>query len=147
MTFDQLDPSAHAPWTSTMLVTPRLRSCGSVAPVAVPATISATATSPVDRLLNGFQRVIVLLLRFCRRLMPRSASRLGDLPFPLLNEREQVAVDDVRMRRGEPVRETGIIEFRGSLDQLGRLARRNVDRHDLIVLAVHEQRRDVELFQ
>src|SRR5262245_2876259 len=63
ITFDQLDPSAHAPWTSTMLVTPRFWLCCSVAPVAVPPISSAAATSAVDRLLNGFQRVIFVLLK------------------------------------------------------------------------------------
>ena len=37
---------------------------------------------------------------------------LRDLPFALLAEREQVAVDEVGMRGGEAVRQTRIVDFR-----------------------------------
>src|SRR5262245_432782 len=99
-----------------MLVTPRLCFC-SVAPVAVAATSSATATTAVDRLLNGFQRVISFL-RFCWRLMPCSW-RLRDLPFAVLDKREQVAVDEIGMRGGQAMRQARIVDFDSTFDQLG----------------------------
>ena len=43
---------------------------------------------------------------------------LRDLPFPLLDEREQVAVDDVGVRGGEAVREARIVDLHRPLDQL-----------------------------
>jgi len=42
---------------------------------------------------------------------------LRDLPFALLTEREQVAVDEVGMRGGEAVREARIVDFNGPFDQ------------------------------
>ena len=44
---------------------------------------------------------------------------LRDLPFALLTEREQVAVDEVGMRGGEAVRQARVVDFHGPLDQLG----------------------------
>ena len=48
----------------------------------------------------------------------RASSGLRDLPFALLDEREQVAVDEVGMRTGESMRQAGIVDFRSPLDQL-----------------------------
>ena len=62
-------------------------------------------------------------------------------------ERKQIRVDLVLVRRAHAVRQARIVDFDGPLDEPGRLPRRNVDRHDLIVLAVHEQSRDIELLQ
>src|SRR5262245_62671773 len=123
-----------------MLVTPRFWFCCSVASVAVAAISTATATIAVDRLLNDFQRVIVFLLQFwwCG---------LRDLSFALLNEREQVPVDEIGMRGGQSVREARIVDFARAFDQLCRLFPRILDGNDLVVLAVHDQRRDVELLE
>ena len=66
-------------------------------------------------------------LRGCRRVEkagflpvalspPMPDSR--DLPFALLAEREQVAVDELGMRGGEAVRQARIVDFHGPLDQL-----------------------------
>src|SRR5262245_40701538 len=75
------------------------------------------------------------------------SSRLGDLPLALLDELEQVAVDDIGMRRDQTVRQSGVVDFRRAPDQLSRLLRRVLDRHDLIVLAVHDQGRDIDLLE
>ena len=48
----------------------------------------------------------------------RASSGLRDLPFALLDEREQVAVDEVGMRTGESMRQAGIVDFGSPLDQL-----------------------------
>jgi hypothetical protein len=66
--------------------------------------------------VNGFQRVIspsILLTHEASRQHLRSLSRvaegtnasrgLRDLPFALLDEREQIAVDEIRMRGGQTV--------------------------------------------
>src|SRR6266850_1804193 len=47
---------------------------------------------------------------------PWCASR--DLPLALLEEREQVAIDDVGVRGGEAVRQARVVDFHGALDQL-----------------------------
>ena len=59
ITFDQLEPSAHAPWTSMMLLTPRFWSFCCVAPVDVAVISSATATTVTDRPVN-LERVIFI---------------------------------------------------------------------------------------
>jgi hypothetical protein len=43
---------------------------------------------------------------------------LRDLPSAVLDEREQVAVDEVRMRGGEAMRQARIVDFDSPLDQL-----------------------------
>src|SRR5687768_14612207 len=40
--------------------------------------------------------------------------RSGDIPFVLLAEREQVAVDEIRMRGGEAVWQARIVDLHGS---------------------------------
>ena len=80
--------------------------------VAVAEISSATATSAVDRLLNGFQRVIVLLFQFLR-------CGLGDLSLALLDECEQVPVDEVGVRGDQAVREPRVVDFDRALDQPG----------------------------
>src|SRR6516165_707883 len=64
-----------------------------------------------------------------------------------LDEREQVGVDPILMRRREAVRRTGVVDLHSSLDQLGRLPRRVLNGNDLVIFAVHDQCRDVEFFE
>ncbi len=64
-----------------------------------------------------------------------------------LDEREQVLVDLVLVRRAHAVRRALVDLQRRALDDLGREQRRGADRHDLIVVAVQDQRRHVELLQ
>ena len=81
------------------------------------------------RLLSdiGFGRYGHVLCPFDRRVLGRGRIRpmalsldadLRDLPFALLDEREQVAVDDVGVRGGEAVREARIVDLHDPLDQL-----------------------------
>src|ERR1044072_944399 len=49
----------------------------------------------------------------------------------VLEKCEQVVVDPILKRGGEPVRRARVIDFPGTLDQPGRLFRGVLDRHDL----------------
>src|SRR6185436_5472250 len=110
-----------------MLVTPRLGLLCSVAPVGTVATSSETVTTAADRPLNVSERVI--FISWSRELLSlddgdtscwqsRFRVDLRDLPLVLLNEREQIAVDDLGVRGGETVRETRIVDLHSPLDQL-----------------------------
>src|SRR5262249_40996382 len=63
------------------------------------------------------------------------------------DEREQVGVDPFLVRRRQAMRRTGIVDFLGALDELGRFLRRVLDRNDLVVLSVQNQSRDIELLE
>ncbi len=64
-----------------------------------------------------------------------------------LEEGEQVGVDLVLMRGGDAVRRSGIVDVLGALDQPGRLDGGILDRNDLVVLPVQDERRHIELLQ
>ena len=61
-----------------------------------------------------------------------------------LDEREQILVDLVLVRRAHAVRRALVDLQRRVLDDLGREQGRGADRHDLVVVAVQDQRRHVE---
>jgi len=60
ITFAQLDPSAHAPCTSRMLVAPRPGFFCSLAPVVVVAASNAIATAAANRPPNFFERLMFI---------------------------------------------------------------------------------------
>src|SRR5258708_6698173 len=89
---------------------------------------------------------------------PRQACKLGDLPRTLrsgcfasrsdrLQKCQQVGVNPLTMCRGETVWQSGIVDLFGSLNEFGRLLRRIIDRHDLIVLTVHDQGGHIEFLE
>ena len=59
-------------------------------------------------------------------------------------EGQQVSVDLILMRGSEAVRRARIVDFLRALDESGRFHRRVLDGNDLVVLAVHDQGRDIE---
>src|SRR2546426_190201 len=95
----------------------------------------------VTRQLLGDRRSRRSRLKLSMSLMFVSVS--GASP----DEAEQVGVDDLRIRRGHAVRKLRIGLQRALLQELDRQARAVVDRDDLIVLAVHDQRGDVDRLQ
>ena len=62
-------------------------------------------------------------------------------------EREQVGIDLILMRRRDAVRRARIVDFLGSLDEPCRLYRRVFDGNDLVVLTVQDQGGDIELLE
>lgn len=80
------------------------------------------------------------------------STRIGIRSLPAVKQRfrlsfdegEKVGVDLILMRGRETVRRTRIIDDLGALDQPRRLHRRVLDRNDLVILAVQDQRRYVE---
>ncbi len=62
-------------------------------------------------------------------------------------EGEQVGVDLVLMCGGDAVRRAGIVDVLGALDQPGGLDGGILDRNDLVILPVQDERRHVELLQ
>nr|GEU28259.1 hypothetical protein [Tanacetum cinerariifolium] len=64
-----------------------------------------------------------------------------------LQEGQQVGVELVLVGGGQAVRRAFVHHQLGVLQQLGRGAARRVDRHDLVVVAVHHQHRHVDFFQ
>src|SRR5437763_9868226 len=71
--------------------------------------------------------------RLCTALRSDSSS---------LDEGQQVGIHDLSMRRAHAMREFLIDLERAILEQLGRERRRIGYRHDLVVVAVHDERRD-----
>src|SRR4029450_10329549 len=63
------------------------------------------------------------------------------------DEGQQVLVDLLVVRRGHAMGQPGIDLEPGALDQLGREQRGVGDRNDLVVVAVHDQRRDVDALE
>ena len=64
-----------------------------------------------------------------------------------LDEREQVAAHSILLRRAEAVWSTVVDLEPNIVDQLGREQRCWTDRNDLVVVAVNEERGDVDLLQ
>ena len=64
-----------------------------------------------------------------------------------LQEGEQVGVDLILVRGRDAVRRARVVDFLRALDEPRRLAGRVVDGDDLVVLAMHDQRRHVELLE
>src|SRR5262249_22077937 len=62
-------------------------------------------------------------------------------------EGQQVGVDLVLKRCRKAVRRARIVDFLRALDQPGRFPRRVLDWHDLVVLTVHDQGRNIELLE
>jgi hypothetical protein len=62
-------------------------------------------------------------------------------------EAQQVSVDLILMRGRKAVRCTRIVDFLRAPDESGRLHRRVLDGNDLVVLAVHDQGRDIDLLE
>src|SRR5580698_8340097 len=65
----------------------------------------------------------------------------------LLEKREQVGIDPVSIGCGHSVWETWIHDQLRPLNDLCRHSTRGVDRHDLIVVAMHDESRYVELLE
>ena len=65
----------------------------------------------------------------------------------LLEKLKQIGVDLVCVRRRHAMREAWIHLQLGTLNNLCRHSTRRIDRHDLIVVAVHDKRRYVELLR
>ena len=63
------------------------------------------------------------------------------------NELEQIGVDDVGVCRAHAVRKTLVHLQRRVLHELGGELRRVGDRHDLVIVAVHDQRGNVEALE
>ena len=64
-----------------------------------------------------------------------------------LSEREQIRIDQILMGRAHAVRQARVDFQRGAIDDLGRGQSRGADRHDLIIVAVHDEGRYVELLE
>jgi hypothetical protein len=62
-------------------------------------------------------------------------------------EGQQVSVDLILMRSRDAVRCTRIVDFLRALDESGRLPRRVLDGNDLVVFAVQDQSRDIDLLE
>ena len=62
-------------------------------------------------------------------------------------EGQQISVDLILMRGREAVRCTRIVDFLRATDESGRLHRRVLDGNDLVVLAMHDQGRDIDLLE
>src|SRR5713101_5871319 len=72
---------------------------------------------------------------------------LGSRFSALLDEREQVSIDLVRVGCGHPVRETRIDFQSGALNKLRGQRSRRDDGHDLIIFAMKDQGWDIELLK
>jgi hypothetical protein len=62
-------------------------------------------------------------------------------------EGQQISIHLILMRSRDAVRCTRIVDFLRALDESGRLRCRVLDRDDLVVLAVHDQSRDIDLLE
>src|ERR1035437_6040634 len=62
-------------------------------------------------------------------------------------EGKQVGVEPVLVGGAEAVRCAGIDFQRGAFHELGRELGRGADRHDLVVITMNDERRDVELLE
>jgi hypothetical protein len=62
-------------------------------------------------------------------------------------EGQQISIHLILMRSRDSVRRTWIVDFLRALDESGRLRCRVLDRDDLVVLAVHDQSRDIDLLE
>src|SRR5690554_3361900 len=71
----------------------------------------------------------------------------GAIASSFANEREQVAVDQLRVRRKEAVRKAGIGFQRAVTHQLDCFAGGVLKRHDLVFLTVQKQDRNGDRFQ
>src|SRR5689334_7888015 len=88
-------------------------------------------------------------------LMLSSASTTSDnpnyRPFPhgcLAPEKgQQIGVDLVLVRSREAVRRAWIVDFLCAPDQPSRFSRRVMDRDDLDIFAVHDERRHIDLVE
>ena len=145
-----------------------------IAPWTAKAPAPARAAAPTSARKAALFRVIILspisrcnwdlfLLGLCRaeapvRLLPQGGGvsrhrhgaprhRRGCRSASGLEECEQVGVDLVLVGRAQAVRQARIDFQRGAFDDLGREHGRGADRHDLIVVAVHDERRHVELLE
>src|ERR1700741_2177725 len=98
--------------------------------------IIATSPAPASWQRSGGPRAYLL-----------TARPTADQPNSALQKREQIGVDLVLLRRADPVRSARVDLQRRVLDQLRRAARGRGERNDLVVVAVEDQRRHVELRQ
>src|ERR1044072_6057732 len=62
-------------------------------------------------------------------------------------EGQQSGVDLVLVRGREAVRRSWVVDFLCAPDEPGRLSRGVMDRHDLVILAVHNERWHIDLFE
>src|SRR5688500_13949850 len=74
-----------------------------------------------------------------------TAAVAGDMASSLLDEGEQVRVHLILERRGKAVRRARVVDLLRAPDESGRLPGGVLDRNDLVVLAVKDQSRDIEL--
>jgi hypothetical protein len=78
------------------------------------------------------------------RTVRKKVTLFVDLVF---KEREQVGIDDIGLCRDHAVRVILVCFERAVLEELGGEWAGRLVRHDLVVLAVHDQNRHVDLFQ
>ena len=67
--------------------------------------------------------------------------------MPLLEELEQLGVDEILVGREHPVRSAFEFDQPRAFHQLDRLTAGDIDRHDLVVVAVQHQGGHVELLE
>src|SRR5260221_14004472 len=116
---------------------------------AKPSLPAPTATKRPSRMATalgvGRARVSVVKRPWCRIRSALVAGSVMDLLC--LDEREEVRIDDLRVRRAHAVRKPPI-DFQGAvLDELRRQQRRVGDWHDLIIVTVHDQHRHADRFE
>src|SRR5438445_3069444 len=110
------------------------------APHARPLSLKTSFCGSMKTTAVSFLCMFIVLLQSISQSPPR--------PFRSpLEEREQIRVDSVFVGRAHAVRQARIDFQRGALDDLGRELGRGADRHDLVVVAVQDQRRHVELLE
>src|SRR5882724_65418 len=72
---------------------------------------------------------------------------IGDIVLLSLDEAQQLRVDLILMRGGDPVRRAGVVNVLRALDEFRRLHGRVLHRYDLVVLTVQYQRRYIDLLE
>src|ERR1017187_5193835 len=81
-------------------------------------------------------------------LRDRRTPRRRPLPAPLsFDERQEIAVELILVGRWQTVGGARVDLQRGALDDLGRKQRRGTDRHDLVIVAVQNQGRYIDLLE
>src|SRR4029077_6624432 len=110
------------------------------APHARPLSLKTSFCGSMKTTAVSFLCIFTVLLQSISQSPPR--------PFrSLLDEREQIRVDSVFVGRAHAVRPARIDFQGGAFDDLGREQGRGADRYDLIVIAMHDERRHVEFLR
>src|SRR5678815_321340 len=103
---------------------------------AVRASVSKSAAQILDRFMAYLRET-----EACHRT-PAPALKLRSAAY----ERQQFRVDDIGVRRAHAVREARVYLQRTLLEMLDGQRRRVGERHNLVVIAVHDQHRDCLLY-